>query len=975
MYKILLTYFAFIISIFAEELCLQKFTVENGLPQSSVISLYEDKLGYIWIGTQDGIARYNGYSFTYYKTKDGLPEGNTFCIYQTSKGYYYFATAKGLALFDGNKIKNMSKDFQLTNVDTRSVVEDDNGNLWISTAGKGILKWDNKKITYLNTSNNFFSNIVRMIYKDKKNNLWFLSGSSDNGLCKYDGKEFKVYTTKNGLISNKVFSIYEKQNGEIIIGTDKGLSIIKSNNTIVNIKNYLLNVPILSIVEDLKGKLFIATWGNGLIIIDNNNFRQYTTNNGLLSNNIWSLLKDRRGDIWIGTENGGLNKFSAEQITFYSEKSGLKSNSIYSIYEKNNVLYLASYSGVGVLNNNNNKIKYITISDGLTSNEIYSFTDYNNKIFVGTSNNISILDKNRIYQINIDKLKDIPVYHIFTKNKLLYALTPTGVLIFEINKDKYNYIKTILTDIETYNVVENNDTLWFCTNNGLYNYIENTNKIKHYTTTNGLPSNTIFMGANNQHKQLFFATPNGLVLYENHQFKTFTTDDGLSNNYCYSVYSKDDYIFVGTNYGLNICKFKNKKLIFNKILSQKDGLPSNEFNQNSLFISNGNILWAGTVKGLIRYNLNNIPNKIIPEVYLTYLKLNNTYQSITDYIELDYKQGRLDIGFISVFYGSKVKYFYKLEGLDDDWISTENPEIIYPTLPFGSYKLFIKTINSDGLTTEPKLLLTIYVHPPFYMQLWFILTSLVGLFALTFVVYQYKTYQIKKRNIILEKLVQERTYQLQLEKEKSENLLLNILPASVVDELKVKGYAEPKQYDSVSIMFTDFKGFTQISSGLTVKQLVEELNDIFKNFDEIIAKHQIEKIKTIGDSYMVCSGVPVEREDHAIVIIKCAFEMLAYLEQRAKQKNIKWQMRVGIHSGSVMAGVVGLKKFTFDIWGDTVNIASRMESSGVPGSINISEATYNLIKDHFECEYRGKVEAKGKGLMDMYLVNNYLTKN
>ncbi|MBI4946192.1 MAG: hypothetical protein HY840_07300 [Bacteroidetes bacterium] len=232
---------------------------------------------------------------------------------------------------------------------------------------------------------------------------------------------------------------------------------------------------------------------------------------------------------------------------------------------------------------------------------------------------------------------------------------------------------------------------------------------------------------------------------------------------------------------------------------------------------------------------------------------------------------------------------------------------------------------------------------------------------------------MEKQNEILEKLVQERTKELRAEKEESERLLHNILPEEVAEELKQKGFITPLRYNESTILFTDFKEFTATSAKISPQKLVNELNDIFKAFDHIMEKYDIEKIKTIGDSYMAVCGLPKESGTHAIQCIRAAFEMIDFLEKRKGRSDIAWEMRVGIHSGPLVAGVVGTKKFTYDVWGDTVNTASRMESSGMPGKVNVSEETYRIIKDHFDCEYRGKLAAKGMGDMDMYFVTSEKT--
>lgn len=210
------------------------------------------------------------------------------------------------------------------------------------------------------------------------------------------------------------------------------------------------------------------------------------------------------------------------------------------------------------------------------------------------------------------------------------------------------------------------------------------------------------------------------------------------------------------------------------------------------------------------------------------------------------------------------------------------------------------------------------------------------------------------------------------QKDQIEHLLLNILPAEVARELQVKGYATPRNYESVSVMFTDFKGFTTIADKMTPQDLIEELNACFMTFDEIIEKFNLEKIKTIGDSYMCAGGIPTPNEQHVDNIIKASLEIKDFtLQYNLKRKEAgfePWDLRIGIHVGPVVAGVVGKKKYAYDIWGSTVNIASRMETNGEPGQVNISSSVYELVKDKYACSYRGKIYAKNVGEIDMYFL-------
>lgn len=218
--------------------------------------------------------------------------------------------------------------------------------------------------------------------------------------------------------------------------------------------------------------------------------------------------------------------------------------------------------------------------------------------------------------------------------------------------------------------------------------------------------------------------------------------------------------------------------------------------------------------------------------------------------------------------------------------------------------------------------------------------------------------------------LKKRTRELETEKIKTDQLLHNMFPAEIVKELKINGTVLPKYYDSVSILFTDFDNFTTLASKLSADKLVKELNYIFTSFDFIIDKYGLEKLKTIGDSYMIAGGLPNVTNDHAVRITKAALEMQEVVKEVNEKNVFSCKMRIGINTGPCVAGIVGIKKYTYDVWGDTVNISKRLESNCEPGLINISKATYNLIRDHFECEYRGSIEAKGKGEIDMYFVRS-----
>jgi len=237
------------------------------------------------------------------------------------------------------------------------------------------------------------------------------------------------------------------------------------------------------------------------------------------------------------------------------------------------------------------------------------------------------------------------------------------------------------------------------------------------------------------------------------------------------------------------------------------------------------------------------------------------------------------------------------------------------------------------------------------------------------------TENLQKANIELEKQKQEILLQKQLvdeERRKTEDLLSNILPHHVVMQLKSIGYAKPRNYKRASVMFTDFKGFTMSCEHLTPDEIVTALHTYFSEFDGIVVKHFIEKIKTIGDSYMCAGGVPLRNRSNPFNVVLAGLEIQQYIKtiENLNTKELPdWKLRIGIHTGELIAGVVGKIKFAYDIWGDTVNIAKRIESACEIGKVNVSQSTYDDIKDYFDCEFRGEIDMKNRGTMNMYFVN------
>jgi len=289
--------------------------------------------------------------------------------------------------------------------------------------------------------------------------------------------------------------------------------------------------------------------------------------------------------------------------------------------------------------------------------------------------------------------------------------------------------------------------------------------------------------------------------------------------------------------------------------------------------------------------------------------------------------------------------------------------------------LLIYTLNLTNLIPQTTIPPGFLVHFNFLAML-FVLSLFMGMGIIS-AQSSYRLVKAKEEIIRQKEEIEKQKNEVEKEKERSEGLLLNILPEEVANELKARGSADAKLIDNATVLFTDFKGFTGISELLTPRELVAELNHCFSAFDDIMQKHGIEKIKTIGDAYMAAGGLPVPTEASVKNTVLAALEMQNFISKRKAAHDASgkpaFEMRVGIHTGPVVAGIVGVKKFQYDIWGDAVNTASRIESSGEVGKVNISQSTYELLKDapEFTFKSRGKIVAKGKGGMEMYFVEHF----
>lgn len=321
-------------------------------------------------------------------------------------------------------------------------------------------------------------------------------------------------------------------------------------------------------------------------------------------------------------------------------------------------------------------------------------------------------------------------------------------------------------------------------------------------------------------------------------------------------------------------------------------------------------------------------------------------------------------------------YRFFLEGFDKKpsrWLKSGFKE--YTNLPAGKYILHTWFRSRDTIEKEISPI-SIKIKPSWYLSFPAIVVYLILLLSAILVYYQLLRLRFRKKQRALEEIINRKTIDFLAEKEKTEKLLQNVLPKDTANEIMAKGKATKIKYNFVTVLFSDIQGFTQIAEEMNPEVLIDELDKFFFHFDTVVEKYGIEKIKTIGDAYMCAGGIPEKNRTNPVEVILAGLEMqdyMAKLKASSQKEGMKyWDIRIGVHTGTVIAGVVGHKKLSYDIWGDTVNTASRMESAGEAGRVNISGTTYEFVKEFFECEHRGKMPVKYKGELDMYFVKGII---
>jgi len=1010
----------------------QIYGFEEGLTHRNVTKIQQDTSGFIWLATVNGLNKFDGYGFVHYTADakaHSIPKNYVADMHISPDNRIWLSHPNQISVLEpfNDKYQEIplsnkaQRGKELTGYNLNSAKGGIVTAAFEQSTGNSTLFFINQMgeahpLTELPGKYNQHPLLILhdTLYAGAvENELWQFSINQEaKGLSFSDKKVLQNFSFEGKEASfSRISDMQLTKNENIYILTENGQFYYKTAQQTkfrrhpltdkiykkIGIENFLVDAD-----ENIwlagRGVLLQLNYDSGELI-DLNKKIQTTTK---YAPNYRQVFQDRSGVIWIASDLGAIKMAQAGRLftTYLNEGNEFCSSGFCSMRgmceDDEGNIYFSYY----------NSIHKLEKTTGVLM-PLFPKNDYRQPPFglaysqgaLWTGNGLRIdLKSLKTDSIFSGRVKDEGVV-IADENSLWFGFENNLTQYFPAKDLKIEYAGKAWSDSTDLEITylhkgRKSGDFWIGTNASGVLQMSRAGQLKKRFQEGddalSLSDNRVLSIYENESGDLWIATANGLDLLQTNtsEIKHFTTEDGLPNNFINAILPEgDSVVWLTTDNGL--CRFRPNQSIDN--FYKKDGLPANEFNRISALRASDSRLFFGGMNGVTAFypnrNFASQKEEIESKLMLTgFSKFDGTADSLIRFSAGIQADSQLNLSWRDKFFTfnfaladfnnpNENRYSYLLEGYDKSWSESAKVNLArYNNLPAGDYVFRVRgAAGTDEWNTE-ELRLPIRIEEAFYKTKAFLFFSLLLATGLVYGIMRYRLHLIRMRERTLEAQVKERTHELEEEKRVSDNLLLNILPAKTAEELKKNGTAKAKRYEQVTVFFSDFKDFSTIAAQLEPEQLVAEIDYCFRAFDEIITKYGLEKIKTIGDAYM-CTVALSENTDGrkaAVQMVKAALEIQSFIKNHVEQMKIEnrptFEARIGLHTGAVVAGIVGSKKFAYDIWGDTVNIASRMESHGEVGRVNISQTTYELVNEEFECLHRGKLEVKSKGEVDMYFV-------
>jgi len=979
---------------YIQKIYLDKYGIEN-----KNLSITQDTNGIIIIGNSNGILHYDGARWSITDTR-GMPvvttnnKGDILVGEYSDIGVlkYKKTKAKIVSLFDSLGVKQ--RIYQNVNQ-----VVPVNDSIYFST---------NTKV-YLLTSSGI-DNVVeheKLKLISAKEQYIYLNGK---GLYRLSDKNLhKIFNA--GQINGPIQSLVSNHDN-VFFSTRNQLYVLKEGNPVKfgdEAENYFLKHSISDIETIDSTSVAIGTHSGGIVLLNDDGkiLNILNKNTNLFDAQINKLFLDKNYNLWA-LHNDGISRIELSTgISYFGENSGLDGN-VNSIKRHNKFLYLATSQGVYFMRKNYNEKNYHSNRfekvKGLNAN-CYKFHVFDNKLITITDKGAYIIKNNRAYLFN-NKFKGAYTTSFNVRSEENYFLIGdmNGLFLVEysnglfIRRGRFSDINNQVSSI-----VENDQGhLWISVKQeGIYRISSFNDDLsqtghKFYSLKEISEKKPDWVKLYQTSQGILFSTSTGLYRYDENEdtfYKDSILTKGQDSKWIFPVVEDS----MG-NLWFNIVTKKenprNKLVVKRQQVDEKQKTIHLSLNRIKNFYiktikpESKNIIWFGGPDGVVRMNFKNLKQRASSfKTIISEVKINK--DSVISFLFTGQKQGKiptinhiyndLRFEFAATHFISENELLFStyLRGYDDEWSdwSTQNFKE-YNNLSGGTYTFKVKAKNIYGNVSKP-VTYKFSVKSPIYLTWYAYLIYAIFIGLIFFILFKWRSYFFAKEKFKLENIINERTEDVLLQKEKTDRLIERLLPRETVSELKSGRKAGPYHYNMVTVLFGDIKGFTKITENLekvNATRLLDKLDKFFLEFDSIVEKHNIEKIKTIGDAYMCAGGIPDENHTNPIEVIVAALEMQNYMKQlknESEELSNIWDLRIGVDTGPIIAGVIGRSKVNYDIWGSTVNMASRMESSGDPGKINITGNTFMLVKDFFICKYRGRMPVKNKGEIDMYFIEGF----
>jgi class 3 adenylate cyclase len=977
------------------------------IPQ--VWDIEEGNNGLLYFGGTEGVLEFDGTNWR------KIDNGGRFSIHSLSKdeeGTIWFGSYSGLFGYLQTNPNGQHKPVLLNEqlpdtLPTLSAIFSiisTSSYLWVQTPNRVLLR-EKGRFRQINASGSITSYSNQHKHPGSwAEGLWYVEKGI--GLCRYREGRIDTVPGTAALSSQRSYlSFHEKdkltwfvhEKGTYDINPafpDRGISPSQCMGT---------NTPILSrfLIRSLQlmpdGTLIFGNESGGITqyFPEWDQMISIEETDGLVGDRVSRVFMDSKGAVWVGSGSGVSRLDYPSPLRRIPSPPNGQGSSFYSrdyrgkIYTTDNkALYeRAAFE------------RFSRIQD--MDRSAFCLSPFAGKLYASTAYGLINTTTQKIIE-NSASFLQFPFRYPLDTSIVFYGTITGPIPIFKESKNDFSFVGVVKGSKfnSRWLVIDQQGTFWTATQaSGIHRFrlnpeLDSLVDYRFYDARDGLPENPnyivyLLQGQNGQEK-VVVTTPDGLYKYDAATDR-FVIDDAFDlinhQGFTHPLNQRPDgriYFQQNGEKGILYPKPEGGYRMEKRAFAPLKGIWTEYF-----FESKKKVALLGTTSGTYvydpdsRYDFAQPYSVLIRKVFtsdsLLSIKQENLDPNRGRLFSADFKS--LSFSFAAPFYSQpeKTEYSYLLEGFDEewsDWSSDQRKE--YTNLSHGTYVFRVRARNIYGTVSESAPW-TFTVKTPWHQTWWAWVSYGVLLILGVIGLVNWRTRALVRRKEILEQIVKKRTEEIQeqkkeieKERDRSDELLLNILPRETADELKREGKSQARHFPEVTVLFTDFKDFTKISEELSPETLVSEIHTCFTAFDQIIQKYRLEKIKTIGDSYMAAAGLPLANPNHAVQMVNAALDirdwMQEYKEDRIKQGKTFFEIRLGLNSGPVVAGIVGVKKFAYDIWGDTVNLAARLEDASEVGKVNISENTYQEVKDHFQCEPRGKIEAKNKGLVDMYFV-------